>query len=190
MDGLDIAYDNQNEYFVRRATQDDLPRIIEQARVEISESITSLGELARVCAVNRDTAWMVGRSGTLEPIGFYLLLYLNDAGLAAYREGVFDTIHPDIDLLVESYTRPAAVYVWGAVARGLAARTIPLLAQVTSRDLYGGVPLLAKPATKGGVAAMRKIGFGRETAQGTDGGIGDTFRLDRPEGFKPRYGLD
>jgi hypothetical protein len=51
------------------------------------------------------------------------------------------------------------------------------------------MPLLAKPATKNGVALMRKIGLSRESSEGADG-IGDSFRLERPEGFSSPYGLE
>jgi hypothetical protein len=168
--------------WVGRAKPEELPELYELTRKEVGENITSLETLQNMQRHNRDAVWGVYRASDntradTRLAGYFALLYLNAPGLEALEQGRFDGIDPDIRMVVASDTRPAAIYLWVIVVRRMTRIASWLLANALGADRYGGIPILAKAGTVGGLNALKGRGFEAHTSQE---GVGQLFRLNRP----------
>jgi hypothetical protein len=116
------------------------------------------------------------REGIDGPVGFYLLAMLSASGLTAYQDDSFNPLDPDLSHIVPSGVRPAAIYAWGIVARKMAAQTNPLIAKALTKEIYGGVPIVARAATRGGHLSARQYGLRQD--DNTRAAGADRYRLD------------
>jgi hypothetical protein len=172
---------------VRRASKTDLPVIMELVRSYFGENIASAAVVEKVHNHNHDTAWAVVREPADQPVGCYLLVMLSEGGFQAYQAETFDPLDPDLSHIVPSGVRPAAIYAWGIVARKLAAQTNPLMSKALRKEIYGGVPIVARAATPGGHLSANRYGFAQDEKART--ATGDRYRLEMPQHVKPRSGL-
>lgn len=167
---------------VKRPADAEIDNILALTRGELSASTVPLDVIKAVHKHNTDTLWGVYRASDaskrdLRIIGYYSFLHLNEEGRARLEQNTFDGSHPDLSLVVPTGERPAAVYVWAVVARGVARVGTPLICRALGRNTYGGVPIYATAATTGGLNAAKRYGFGG--AHEAEGGLGHLFRLDQ-----------
>jgi hypothetical protein len=185
MDTLANGSDEAGVVSVRRARSSELSWIIDLSHREICDEVMSVETLERIQEHNEDTCWVIESDGNA--VGFFVFFFLNSDGHAAFEAGQFNGIDPAFAHLTPGGVRPAAIYTAGVVARGLTVKAVPLVANALSRELYGGLPLLARAVTRGGAFGLNRFGFERQHRGSAP--VGDTFRLERPENYKPRYGL-
>lgn len=169
--------------FVRHPSDAEIADIHALTQTEITASTVPLSVIKAVHRHNRDSFWGVYRAADkskADPhfIGYYSLLLLTQAGRDALERGKFNAANPDLSLLAPGGTRPAAIYVWGVVARKVMRRATPLVAWALGSRLYAGLPLYATAGTMGGLNAIKDYGFAG--ARQSDGEIGGLFRLDPP----------
>jgi hypothetical protein len=181
-----IYWDNGHDVYLRRAGCGDFPAIRNLAQTYIGGEITPVSVMRRVWTHNTDVAWVIGRESSAELAGFYLFLFFNTEGLRAYEARAVDTLDPASSLLTSDGEKPAGIYLWAVVARGLTDRTFPLIIQALPKERYGGVPILARAVTPGGVHGLKRYGFGSENPSPARNAVGDKFRLNREPG---RVGL-
>ena len=166
---------------VKHPSDEDIVRICEMSKSEISNAVASVDLVRAVYKHNADTMWGVyfspdeTRDGA-KLIGYYSFLHLTESGAAALESGTFDGTNLDFSHLVQQGEKPTVVYVWGLVARKVARIATILVAKALGRELYGGVPIYGRAATLGGVAALK--GYGFEGIRPSEKGVGDLFRLD------------
>ena len=167
--------------FVRRPSDAEIANIYQLTQTEITSSSASLPVIETVHKHNKDSFWGVYQASDSTKqdarlIGYYSFLHLNQMGRDKLENGTFDATVPDLDLLVLSGQRPAAMYVWALVARKVARMATPLVAWALGAKLYGGVALYATAGTLGGLNTMK--GYGFSGARPSDAGLGHLFRLD------------
>lgn len=168
--------------WVDRAQESELPELYALTQREVGDDITSFEVMRRVYQHNKDAFWSVYRASDntrtdTKLIGYYALMHLTQPGLDLLEAGTFDAIDPDMRLVVESQTRPAAIYVWVIVVRRVSRIATWLLANALGAGVYGGVPIFATAGTVGGLNMLKGRGF---SPQGQEAGVGKLFRLDRP----------
>lgn len=169
--------------FVRHPSDSEIADIHALTQTEITVSTVPLSVFRAVYRRNQDSFWGIYRAADKSKtnpclIGFYALLLLTQAGRVALERGEFDASNPDLSLLAPGGTRPAAIYVWGVVARKVARKATPLVAWALGSRLYAGIPLYATAGTLGGLNAIKSYGFAG--ARQSEGGLGGLFRLDPP----------
>jgi hypothetical protein len=167
--------------FVRRARAEEIPRIHELTRQEITADIAPISVVEDVYKRNRDGIWTVNRASDLQKAGarmagYVAMLLLSEAGRDRLEKGDFDAHEPDPRLIVPNFTRPAAIYVWAIIAPRLGRQAANLIAHAMGADLYAGVPLFATAGTLRGLNLMKGYGFGTQAA---NAGLGQLFRLDQ-----------
>ena len=166
---------------VRRPTEEEIDNIHSLTKMELSVSTVPLPVIKGVHNHNNDTLWGVyqstdGKKENARMIGYYGFLHLNQAGRDALERDEFDGSNPPLSLLAATGERPAAIYVWAVVARGVARYATPLTARALGRELYGGVPIYAMAGTMGGLSSIK--GYGFAAARQAEAGLGHLFRLD------------
>lgn len=168
---------------VRRPSETEIDNIHNLTRDELSASTVPLDVIKAVHNHNKDTLWGVYRASNsskrdLHMIGYYSFLHLNQMGRELLEHNEFDGGDPALSLIVPYGERPAAIYIWAVVARGVARIGTPLTCRAMGRELYGGVPIYTTAATMGGLSAIKHYGFAG--ARQAEAGLGHLFRLDPP----------
>ncbi|MEI9929436.1 MAG: hypothetical protein WDM89_02410 [Rhizomicrobium sp.] len=108
--------------------------------------------------------------------GYFGFLHLNAAGLAALDARTLSGRSPDFALLAQEGERPAALYVWAAIARKMRAIAEGLVAEALGGDLYGGLPVYATAGTLGGLKWLNHLGEADRGPQ--ENALGKVFRVD------------
>ncbi len=168
---------------VRRPTAGEIDNIHNLTKTELSASSVPLSVIKAVHKHNKDTMWGVYQGEgddklNARMIGYYSFLHLNQKGRDLLERAEFDASKPDLSLLVPHGERPAAIYIWAVVARGVARIATPLTARALGRELYGGMPIYTTAGTMGGLNAIK--GYGFAGARQAEAGVGHLFRLDPP----------
>jgi predicted GNAT family N-acyltransferase len=147
--------------WVRRPEPDEFPLLHHLLVTEITAEASSVETMTAVFSHNRDSFWVIvcEKNGEeARPVGFFASLALNKNGVTALRSGRFDARHPDFAQIVPTGVDPEALYLWGVVARGMLALTIPLVGRAMG-PRYRSAPLYASIATEGGRQALMSLGF-------------------------------
>lgn len=168
---------------VRRSADDEIENIHSLTQSEITVSTVSLSVIKAVHNHNKDSIWGIyhatdATKQTQRLIGHYSFLHLNQAGLAALERGELNASDPDLSLVARDGERPAAIYVWGVVARRVARIGTPLIAVALGKKRYGGLPIYTTAGSMGGLNTI--ISYGFSSARPAETGLGDLFRLDPP----------
>lgn len=178
-----VELDDGTIILVRRPTATEIDNIHSLTKSELSGSNVPLPVIKAVHKHNKDTLWGVyqaqgGDKQNARMIGYYSFLHLNQQGREILERAEFDASAPDLSLLVPHGERPAAIYIWAVVARGVARIATPLTARALGRELYGGMPIYTTAGTMGGLNAIK--GYGFAGARQAEAGVGHLFRLDPP----------
>ncbi len=172
---------------VRRPTDTEIDNIHGLTRAELEVSTVPLHVIKAVHKHNKDTLWGVYHASEDSPearrdarmVGYYGFLHLTQAGRDQVERAEFDAGDPPLELIVPHGERPAAIYIWAVVAKGVARYGTPLTARGLGRDLYGGVPIYTTAGTMGGLSSIK--GYGFAAARPAQEGLGHLFRLDPPQ---------
>lgn len=175
----------------RRALADEIATLHTLTVREIGPDTATLAVMQKVHQHNPDCLWSIlredGEGSPPRLVGYYGYLHLNAAGLAALEAGLFDAREPKLTELAPEAERPAAIYIWAMVARKLRALVSPLIPRALPKEIYGGLPILARAGTLGGLNRLNKVA----SSEGNDAanGIGDIFRVDIARTDIPRAEL-
>ena len=163
---------------IRRLRVADLDSVYALSGEQLNAAMAPIETARRVLEQNADTIWGVfeGVSPEEKLVGFLSFLMLNQEGAALLKRDAFDALDPDPRYLVDTGTKPAAVYVWLIVARGLAAVAVPLTTQAMGK-LYADVPLYGRAATEAGAKGFRAFGYTPAHQDRPD--LGNLFVLNR-----------
>jgi len=148
--------------------------------LEIGPSVASLETMHGVYKHNPECLWTIlRRPASGEPdrlAGYFGFLHLNAAGLTALDARTLSGREPDLALLAAAGERPAALYVWAAVARKVRVLAEMLVAQALGAERYGGLPVYATAGTLGGLKWLNHLG---EADRGpAENALGNVFRVD------------
>jgi hypothetical protein len=147
---------------------------------EIGPSVASLETMQQVYKHNPESLLSIFRrplSGEPDRLsGYFGFLHLNAAGLAALGDRSLSGREPDLSLLACAGERPAALYVWAAIARKMRVIAEGLVAEALGAELYGGLPVYATAGTLGGLKWLNHLG---EADRGPrENALGNVFRVD------------
>jgi predicted GNAT family N-acyltransferase len=147
------------------ATSADIENLVPRARLEMGGGASN-AVVRRVARHNPDSVWGIARrdryvAGETAAEGYLAFLMLNDAGADQLLSGQLDPTDPPLDLLTRQHEKPAAIYVWGAYARGVIAGGVPLAFEKVWTPLYRKAPLLSRAATIEGHRMLESLGFSR-----------------------------
>ena len=147
------------------ATSADIENLVPRARLEMGGGASN-AVVRRVARHNPDSIWGIARrdryvAGETAAEGYLAFLMLNDAGADQLLSGQLDPTDPPLDLLTRQHEKPAAIYVWGAYARGVIAGGVPLALEKVWTPLYRKAPLLSRAATIEGHRMLESLGFSR-----------------------------
>jgi predicted GNAT family N-acyltransferase len=124
---------------------------------------------------NPDTFWGIYAGSDESLVGFYSFLLLNMDGVLTLLAGDLDPTKPRVEFIADAGERPAAVYIWAVVARGLTKASGPLIIQAMT-SLYWGLPIYATAGTQPGLNKIISTGF-RPVAEGKTG-VGALYVFD------------
>jgi len=148
--------------------------------LEIGPSVASLETMLQVYKRNPENLLSILRKPLSEETqrlsGYFGFLHLNRAGLAALEARTLSARQPDLSLLAEAGERPAALYVWAAVARKMRVIAEGLVAEALGAELYGGLPVYATAGTLGGLKWLNHLGEADRGPQ--ENALGNVFRID------------
>jgi hypothetical protein len=165
---------------VRMAEPDEVKALHEMTVLEIGPSVASLETMQRVYKHNPESLWTIFRrppSGEPDRLsGYFGFLHLNAAGLVALEDRSLSGREPDLSHLACEGERPAALYVWAAVARKLRVIAEGLVAQALGAERYGGLPVYATAGTLGGLKWLNHLGEADRGPQ--ENALGNVFRVD------------
>jgi len=169
------------DLIIVRMTRPDEVELLHQMTVsEIGPSVASLDVMHGVYKHNPECLWSIFRrplSGEPERLaGYFGFLHLNAAGLLALDERALSGREPDLALLACAGERPAALYVWAAIARKMRMIAEMLVAQTLGADRYGGLPVYATAGTLGGLKWLNHLGEADRGPQ--ENALGNVFRVD------------
>ncbi|MEJ0042803.1 MAG: hypothetical protein WDM81_11605 [Rhizomicrobium sp.] len=156
-----VDHPKGGKVWLRPALPADMPLLHQLNVSEISPLVGPERAMREVQARNPDALWVIERRSEpvapSEIVGCYGFLPLTDGGLDALRADTLIRRDPQLELIAEGGTRPAAMYVWTAIAHGLARVTQPLVALALAS--YAGVPFFTVSMTEKGIQAARRRGF-------------------------------
>ena len=163
---------------VRQLKVGELESVYALSKEHLKAGMASIAAARTVLEYNCDAIWGVYHvSDSCESLaGFLSFLMLNEEGAARLRRDQLDVLNPDTKFLVPTGQRPALIYVWLIVARGLSGVAVPLTTHAMG-SLYAGLPLYGTAATEAGARAFRNFGFHPIHANRPD--VGNLFCLDR-----------
>lgn len=139
------------------AAEDELQPALEQAAGLMGAHLAPLGVVRRVWSFNRDNITMFRRNG--KPVGMCALLLLNNVGLRALLDGTFKPSDPDTGHLIPDGIEPAAIYVWGVIAPGVASEGVKHMSVRFRSPLYRHADLYARAATSWGERMILGTGY-------------------------------
>lgn len=177
------------DLIVVRVTRLDEVQYLHQLTVaEIGPSIASLETMHRVHKHNYESLWSILRrppTGEADRLaGYFGFLHLNASGYAALEARTLSGRSPDLALLAKTGERPAAIYVWAAIARKMRAIAERLVAEALGAERYGGLPIYATAGTLGGLKWLNHLG---EADRGpAENGLGHVFRIDTAKSVAAR----
>jgi hypothetical protein len=147
---------------------------------EIGPSVASLETMQQVYKHNPESLLSIFRrplSGEADRLsGYFGFLHLNAAGLAALDARALSGRDPDLSLLARAGERPAALYVWAAIARKMRVIAEGLVAEALGAERYGGLPVYATAGTLGGLKWLNHLGEADHGPQ--ENALGNVFRVD------------
>jgi hypothetical protein len=150
--------DAETSVCLRRAFPIEISTLQGMIAKEIGGKVASQPIMARAAALNRDSFWTIVRrrdsDGKDEIAGCYAFLFLNAAGAKAIEDRTFDATDPPFEYLVPTGERPALVYMWAIVARKMLAVTFPMISQGFDSGPYGGLPVVGRAGSAGGLKAL------------------------------------
>ncbi|HTT99508.1 MAG TPA: hypothetical protein VMF58_15780 [Rhizomicrobium sp.] len=165
---------------VRMAADAEVAALHEMTIREIGPSVASFETMKRVYKHNPECLWSIYRQPLSEApeflAGYFGFLHLNAAGLVALNERTLSGREPDLALLAGAGERPAALYVWAAVARKIRMIAEMLVAQALGAERYGGLPVYATAGTLGGLKWLNHLGEADRGPQ--ENALGNVFRVD------------
>lgn len=165
---------------VRMAAPEEVETLHEMTVREIGPSVATLETMTRVYKHNPECLWSIYRqplSGEPEFLaGYFGFLHLTAAGLAALDSRTLSGREPDLSLLAGHGERPAALYVWAAIARKMRVIAEMLVAQALGAERYGGLPVYATAGTLGGLKWLNHLGEADHGPQ--ENALGSVFRVD------------
>ena len=144
--------------------------LLAQAQRDIG-AVAPLEVVHRVVSHNPDSLWAIARRKNYDPSaprgeGLLAFLMLNERGMRQLIAGTFDATDPDLSLLAAQSERPAGIYVWAVMARGVIAGGIPLALEKVATPLYRGVDLYSRAVTEDGRRILEATGFRRGATYG------------------------
>jgi predicted GNAT family N-acyltransferase len=167
---------------VRPLKDDEIDGALELTRRHPELAIGADEVLKRVHAHNRYTTWgiFVHQDGSDEPMlqGYYAFLLLNEAGDAKLRARTLKRSDPPNDMVAASDERPATIYIWSMVAKGVSVIATPMMIEALGK-VCTGVPVYATAGTQSGLNFMRRRGFHALTPD--DDSIGGLFQYQKAE---------
>jgi hypothetical protein len=164
---------------VRMTSPEDVTVLHQMTVSEIGPSVASFDTMQKVYKHNPECLWSIFRQSLSEPerlSGYFGFLHLNRAGLAALNERTLSGRDPDLALLACAGERPAALYVWAAIARKMRMISEMLVAQALGAERYGGLPVFATAGTLGGLKWLNHLGEADRGPQ--ENALGNVFRVD------------
>ncbi|HEY1708466.1 MAG TPA: GNAT family N-acetyltransferase [Rhizomicrobium sp.] len=147
--------------FVRKPAPEDLAAIHALTLREIGESVASKEVMHSVYNHNEEAIWAVFRAeddSRRDPqlVGYIAYLLLNERGHAALKCDRLDAAAPDLALLARRGERPAALYTWAIIARGMGDLASALVAYAMGLDLHDSVPIYGRVGSVGGLKTIQR----------------------------------
>jgi predicted GNAT family N-acyltransferase len=168
---------------VRRIRDDEADRAFALAREHLAAAVAADDDVRAIYRHNPDTFWGIYAGPDEAMVGFYSFLLLTMDGVLKLLAHELDPTKPDVRYIAAAGERPAAVYVWAVVAKGLTKVTGPLIIQAMT-SLYWGLPIYATAGTHAGLNKIITTGL-RPVVEG-DTGIGALYVFDAyPAQAKP-----
>ncbi|HVU20483.1 MAG TPA: hypothetical protein VHE09_07095 [Rhizomicrobium sp.] len=165
---------------VRMARDIEVPILHRMTVSEIGPSVASLETMQQVYKHNPESLLSIFRRplcGEPERLsGYFGFLHLNADGLAALDARTLSSRCPDLAHLAPGGQRPAALYVWAAIARKMRVIAEGLVAEALGAELYGGLPVYATAGTLGGLKWLNHLGEADRGPQ--ENALGKVFRVD------------
>ena len=150
--------DEETSVCLRRASPLEIATLHALIAKDIGGKVASLPVMVKASQINRDSFWTIIRrrdsDGRDEITGCYAFLFLNALGERAIEARTFDATDPPLEYLVSSGERPALVYMWAIVARKMLAVTFPMISQGFDSGPYGGLPVVGRAGSMGGLKAL------------------------------------
>jgi hypothetical protein len=144
-------------YAVRIADDYEFPELAALAERHIP-GITNACETARLLHLHhRGSVFAVVRGERI--VGGAALVYLNSAGLAQLRSGIFPYGTPEVDRLTLPGEPPAAIYAWVLCLPAVTIGAIGNIMRWLQRPLYRQADIFAGPGTPGGMRFRQDVGF-------------------------------
>ncbi|HWA91459.1 MAG TPA: hypothetical protein VG889_15590 [Rhizomicrobium sp.] len=160
---------------VRRIRETEAERAFALARQYLQTPLAPDDRVRAIYRHNPDTFWAIVAGPDEELVGFYSFLLLTMDGVLKLLAGDLDATSPSVEHIALPGQRPAGVYIWAVVARGLTKITGPLIIQAMT-SLYWGLPIYATAGTVPGLNKIISTGF-RPVAEGITG-VGSLFVYD------------
>lgn len=167
--------------FTKQLPAEQLPDVYELNRTQLKVPVADIAVAHLVLSRNADAFWGVysasdARGTDARLIGYLAYVMLNADGEAALLAGRFDRGNPDIAHQCETGERPAAIYMWAVVARGVGMTAIPLTTHALG-SLHRGLRHYGTAGTEAGLRTFKTYGF-KALHEGHDG-LGDLFWIDK-----------
>jgi hypothetical protein len=148
--------------WVRKAEVSEIDLLADLCVREVGPNTAHPNVIRRVMAFNSDGFFAVLHSQP-QPlqaaiVGFYAYLLLNRAGVEALEADVFDALDPALAWLSPPHQRPAAVYGWSVVARGVNKWARPKVWAMMSEAGYADLDFYSRGVTDAGIRALTKLG--------------------------------
>lgn len=140
-----------------RARLSDLDALETLAAHHFDASLAHRQTVETVLQKNPNSIFLFKHGQDLQ--GFWAMLLLTPKGLEALLTGELDTAAPATALICSRVEKPAGIYVWAVLAKGLAAEGIRHVSCFLRQPLYSDANLYAKPASLAGAEIMRSTGF-------------------------------
>ncbi len=144
---------------VRPARRSELPFVFDIATQKIPALSAALPFVEGVFEHNAESILVYQRDEDI--VGVYAMLLLSASGLERLLLGELDTSAPDIDAVVRSGEKPAAIYNWAVVAPKLAAEGLRHTSVYLRRPLFQRANIYARGTTKAARHIMEQGGYQR-----------------------------
>lgn len=142
---------------LRICTSEHVDRICELTTSEMPVEVASAEAVSKV--INRNIESILGFWSEGRMVGVWAMLMLNSIGLERFLLGEFDTLNPVEKCLAETGTKPAAIYVWAVVAKGMAIEGVKHVSRFLADDKYRDINFFSVPVSNAGVRMNRSLGF-------------------------------
>ncbi len=142
---------------LRICTSEHIDRICELTNSGLPGDVASAETVYKVINHNKDS--VLGFWSDDRMVGMWAMLMLNPLGLERFLLNEFDTLNPPEKCLTTTGIKPAAIYIWAVVAKGMAVEGLKHVSKFLSCEKYKDVNFFSIPVSADGIRMNLRLGF-------------------------------